>query len=718
MHLAWALVLSRLTGQSKVVFGTVLFGRMGGGAEVERVLGMFINTLPVRIDVGERTVVESLQATQATLARIIEHEHASLALAQRCSGVPPQTPLFTALLNYRHTALASAGPATGEGGDAAPAEPERELLWSEERTNYPVVLSVDDLGQALVLTAQVSAGLRAERICALMETAVAVLVAALENAPNTAAREVDVLPAGERRQVLEGWNATTVAYPQDVTVHALFDARAREMPEAIAVVSGDERITYGELQRRADRLARRLRQAGVKGDARVAVCAERSIDMVVAVLGAMKAGGAYVPLEPSYPSARLAAMVRDSEPVALVTHAGGRGAAAAALAETPGLTVIDLDLGYDLAAADGEGEGGAASARDLAYVIYTSGSTGRPKGAMNEHRAVVNRLLWMRDAYGVTADEVILQKTPYSFDVSVWELFLPLVTGARLVMARPEGHKDPAYLCEVIGREVVSTIHFVPSMLQLFVEHEGAGSCLGLRRVICSGEALPAALVRRFHERLPGVELHNLYGPTEAAVDVTAWACRAGDERANIPIGRPVANTRIYVLDERGAPRPVGVAGELYIGGVQVGRGYLNRPELTAEKFVADPFAPAPEARMYRTGDLARWTDEGVLEYLGRTDFQVKVRGFRIELGEIETRLREVEGVKEAVVVAREEQAGDQRLVAYYTGEDAPEAEELRGHARAVLPEYMVPSAYVRLASLPLSANGKLDRRALPAPGG
>ena len=278
------------------------------------------------------------------------------------------------------------------------------------------------------------------------------------------------------------------------------------------------------------------------------------------------------------------------------------------------------------------------TSRHLAYVIYTSGSTGMPKGAMNEHRGVVNRLVWMKGAYGFGEQEVLLQKTPISFDVSVWELFGALISGGRLVMARAGGHKDPRYLSEVVRSAGVTTVHFVPSMLQVFLEHEGAQKCIGLRRVVCSGEALPAALVQRFHGLLRGVELHNLYGPTEAAVDVTAWDASRGDSRPSVPIGRPVANTQIYVLDGLQEPMPIGVPGELYIGGLQVGRGYLNQPELTAERFVADPFSREAGARMYKTGDLGRWLADGTMEYLGRNDSQVKIRGFRIELGEIEAR--------------------------------------------------------------------------------
>ncbi len=476
-------------------------------------------------------------------------------------------------------------------------------------------------------------------------------------------------------------------------------------------------VTYGELDRRANQLAHALRKRGVGPDVLVGVLMERSVEMVVALYGVLKAGGAYLPLDPEYPRERLAFMLEDARaPVILIQ------AHLAPVLPEQGGAVVRVDADWASIAT----EPSEAPPRDgltlshLAYVIYTSGSTGRPKGAMNEHRGIRNRLLWMQRAYGLTADDAVLQKTPYSFDVSVWELFWPLMVGARLVIARPEGHRDPRYLAEEIEAEGVTTLHFVPSMLAVFLDVAGSSVARtgSVRRVICSGEALPATLADRFFERFPsGVALENLYGPTEAAVDVTAWTCVPGATR--VPIGRPIDNVRIYILDERLSPVPIGVAGELYIGGVQVGRGYLDRPELTAERFVRDPFTSDGQGRLYRTGDLARWLPSGAIEYLGRVDFQVKLRGFRIELGEIEAALVEHLLVREAVVVAREETPADVRLVAYVVLRDPGAADrapdELRAHLQAKLPEHMVPAAFVPLVTLPLTSSGKVDRRALPA---
>ncbi|MDQ3510342.1 MAG: amino acid adenylation domain-containing protein, partial [Pseudomonadota bacterium] len=438
-------------------------------------------------------------------------------------------------------------------------------------------------------------------------------------------------------------------------------------------------------------------------------------------LGILKSGGAYVPLDPDYPPERLAYMLGDSAPVALLTQT--KLAGILSTDDVPTLVLDEVEARAGLAAQPAHSPALRArclTSRNLAYVIYTSGSTGTPKGVMNEHQGVVNRLLWAQGEYRIDVADRVLQKTPYSFVVSVWEFFLPLVAGAGLVLARPGGHRDPSYLLALIEAAGVTTMHFVPSMLAEFVSQVRNERCRSLRQVLCSGEALPHAMLRRASEALPQVAWHNLYGPTEAAIDVTAWRCRIGAYGEIVPIGQPIANTRIYVLDGDGTPVPIGVAGEIHIGGDGVARGYLNRPELTAERFLKDPFARNPDARMYRTGDLGRWLPDGNIEYLGRNDFQVKIRGFRIELGEIEAKLAACAGVREAVVLAREDVAGDKRLVAYVVpvAGAAPTAAQLREALLKELPEYMVPGAFVELDAFPLTPNGKLDRKALPAPDG
>ncbi len=529
---------------------------------------------------------------------------------------------------------------------------------------------------------------------------------------------VEMLSPEERRQVVEELNATAIPYPPSRLLHGLLhelvEAQAERTPDAEAVVFEEERISYRELDRRANRLAWRLLELGVGPDVRVGVYAERSLEMVVALLGTLKAGGAYVPLDPGYPAERVVFMARDARMPVILTQSP----LVEALSGT-GAAVLRLDGPCD--EIDRQPDHPPRVELDpsnLAYVIFTSGSTGRPKGAMLPHAGICNRLLWMQDAYGLGPGDRVLQKTPFSFDVSVWEFFWPLLTGAALVMARPGGHQDPAYLSAILESERITTLHFVPSMLQVFLARPEIGPCSSLRRVVMSGEALPEDLRQRFYDRLPAVDLHNLYGPTEASVDVTFWACPRENPLGTVPIGRPIANTRIHLLDRAANPVPFGIPGELAIGGVSLARGYLNRPDLTAERFVPDPFAPSPGGRLYRTGDLARFLPDGAIEYLGRLDHQVKLRGVRIELGEIEAAVARHPSVREAAVVLREDRPGDRRIVAYVVGGEgaAPGVAELRTFLKDSLPEPMVPAAVVRLEALPLTPSGKVDRRALPVP--
>jgi amino acid adenylation domain-containing protein/thioester reductase-like protein len=505
-----------------------------------------------------------------------------------------------------------------------------------------------------------------------------------------------------------------------VLLHQLFERQAQLSENAVAIRYESRRVTYGELDRMTNQLARHLVERGIGPDQLVGISMERSVEMVVGLLGILKAGAAYVPLDPTYPADRLAYMMTDARPGSLLTQGHLTPRLPTAVRE-----VIALDADWDEVAQQPsdplDPAGLGVTPGHLAYVIYTSGSTGQPKGAMNEHRGIVNRLRWMQQAYRLGPGDRVLQKTPFGFDVSVWEFFWTLAAGACLIIARPEGHKNPEYLRDLIEQSEVTTLHFVPSMLGSFLDFMRPGDCRCLRHVVCSGEELSLALQQRFFDLLPSARLSNLYGPTEAAVDVTSWECEPDQAGHTVPIGHPISNVRLYVLDEAGQHAAVGVPGELYIGGVGVGRGYLNRPDLTAERFVPDPFGAGP-GRMYRTGDLGRWRPDGAIEYLGRNDHQVKIRGFRVELGEIEARLMQREEVKEAVVLAREDSPGKKRLVAYVTSADRHGAdrrsrvEDLRAYLRPLLPEYMVPAAFVIMERLPLTPNGKLDRRALPAP--
>ncbi|MCS4251622.1 non-ribosomal peptide synthetase [Pseudomonas sp. BIGb0164] len=692
-HLAWGQVLAATSGRHSVVFGTVLVGRLQGGEGADRALGVFINTLPLRLDIDAQGARAAVRDTHARLSALLGHEHASLALAQRCSGVAAPAPLFSSMLNYRHR-----GAATRSVG-AQQAWQGMQTLVNDGRTNYPLTLNVDDLGDGFDVTAL--AQLDPQRVCGYLHVALCGLVEALEQAPQHALNRLPVLGEEERHRLLVTFNATDVSYDLDQTLHGLFEAQVRRTPDAIAVKAEDQHLTYQQLNECANRLAHHLREQGVQPDSRVGICLERGLDMVIGLFAILKAGGGYVPLDPAYPLDRIAYMLQDSAPVVVLAQGATRGL----LGDVP---VIDLDQPTWQHQPCSNPEVPGLTAQHQAYVIYTSGSTGQPKGVINEHAGVVNRLLWMQDAYGLKAHDAVLQKTPFSFDVSVWEFFWPLMTGARLVMARPGGHKEPAYLCEVIAAQHITTLHFVPSMLDVFLAHGDVSQAAGLVRVMCSGEALPGSLVRRFKQQLPEIGLYNLYGPTEAAVDVTAWNCARPQVPDNTPIGKPIANTRMYLLDAQLQPVPLGVVGELFIGGVQVARGYLNRPDLTAERFLKDPFT---RGRMYRTGDVGRYLPDGNIEYLGRNDDQVKIRGLRIELGEIQARLLDHPQVSEAAVVARED-----RLVAYYTGVHT-DIDSLRAHLLQHLPDFMVPALFVHLEALPLSPNGKLDRKALPAPG-
>nr|6P1J_A Chain A, Txo2 [Eleftheria terrae]6P1J_B Chain B, Txo2 [Eleftheria terrae] len=706
---AWAALVARLAGQSEVVIGSPVANRQR--AELEGLIGFFVNTLALRIDLGGDPSVAQLLA-QVRERVLAAQSHQDLPFEQVVEALKPErslshSPVFQLMLSWQ------SGPQPGLklgglGLDALPA-------GSRRSAQFDLSLELQDRGDGTIAGSLTYASALYERETVQRHAGyLKALLAGMAADDTQPVQRIGILGEAERHRLLVEWNDTAREHPRTVCVHELFEQQVERSPEAVALVYEGQQLSYRELDRQANRLARQLKALGVGPDERVAVCTERCLEMVVALLAVLKAGGAYVPLDPGYPAERLEYMLADSAPKVLLRQSGQT------LEPGAGVAVLALD---GEASQPWQAQPAQRLSRDdsgvqphhLAYVIYTSGSTGRPKGVMVEHAGVVNRLLWMQRAYGLQPQEAVLQKTPFGFDVSVWEFFWPLAVGARLVMARPQGQQDPAYLVETIVGQDIGTLHFVPSMLQAFVDSEGVQRCRGVRRIVCSGEALPGALARRLRQQLPQVELHNLYGPTEATVDVTAWACDAAELPDNIPIGRPVDNTTMYVLDAHGQPVPTGVAGEIHIGGVQVARGYLGRPELTRERFVPDPYAGRPGARLYKTGDLGRWLPDGTLEYLGRNDHQVKIRGLRIELGEIEAQLARQPGVREAVVLARQDRPGDPRLVAYLLAEPAaaPDAQVLRAALMQVLPEYMVPAAYVAMPAWPLTPNGKLDRKAL-----
>jgi amino acid adenylation domain-containing protein len=559
--------------------------------------------------------------------------------------------------------------------------------------------------------------------------------------PESCLLDLPLLTAAQRHQLLVEWNDTQVAYPHNVCLHQLFEAQVEKTPDAIAVIFEGQQLTYRELNQQANQIAHYLQKIEIKPDTLIGIFLERSRSTIAGLLGILKAGGAYVPLDPSYPMERLAFMLEDAQVPVLLTQQSlldklpkhnakvicldsdreiiEQYSIQNPIPPTPRDLNSEASSGFPLGKGDGrgidQGESLIPNSSNLAYVIYTSGSTGKPKGAMNTHRGICNRLLWMQDTYRLTESDRVLQKTPLSFDVSVWECFYALLTGSCVVLAKPGGHQDSAYLVKLIQQQQISTVHFVPSMLQVFLQEPDVELCHSLKRVICSGEALSVELKERFFERLEGVELHNLYGPTEAAIDVTSWKCQPQEKI--VPIGRAIANTQIYILDRNLQLVPIGVPGELHIGGVGLARGYLNREDLTDKQFIPNPFG---KGKLYKTGDLACYLEDGNIEFLGRIDNQIKIRGFRIELGEIEAALRQHPDIQEAVVILREDKPDDKKLVAYIIPlskrgrGDLPS--QLRQFLKQHLPEYMLPSVYVWLDALPLTANGKLDRRALPVP--
>ncbi|OCA54768.1 non-ribosomal peptide synthetase [Photorhabdus namnaonensis] len=696
-HLAWAQVLSRTSGQKQVVFGTVLFGRMAAGEGAENGMGLFINTLPLRLDMDDTPVRDSVQVAHHRLAGLLEHEYASLALAQRCSGVQGGTPLFSTLLNYRHNASSSTSNEIMSGV---------EFLGAQERTNYPFTLSVEDFGEALGLTAQIVQPFDAERVCGYMQQALESLVDALEHAPETPVRQLEVLPADERKLLLKIGNGLQTAYFDPLCIHHLFEQQVARNPEATALIYEEQTLSYGALNALANRLAHQLIELGVEPDQRVAICVTRSPARVVALLAVLKAGGAYVPLDPSYPGDRLAYMLTDAAPsVVLADNAGRTALGEQALAA---LTVLDPTILPDQP--DNNPQVPELTSRHLAYVIYTSGSTGTPKGVMVEHGGLVNLIGEKITQFDIRTDSRLLQFASFGFDASVWEIMMALCGGAILDIPVDMVRQDPLRLWRYLEERRVTHACLTPALLR-----DGADlPAIAIKpTLILGGEAPSVALSQALRGR---ATLFNAYGPTEITVCATCWRCPPDYTKVLIPIGRPTANSRIYLLDNHGQFVPFGAVGELYIGGVGVARGYLNQPDLTAERFLADPFSDEPDDRMYRTGDLARYLPDGNLVFVGRNDQQIKIRGFRIEPGEIEARLTEYPAVREAIVLALGD-GQDKRLVAYVAApEDNGLAGQLHRHLRALLPDYMVPAAFVRLDAFPLTPNGKLDHRALPTP--
>jgi enterobactin synthetase component F len=688
-----AAYVERHTGGGEAIVGMASMERLGRPAA--RVPAMVMNILPARVAIDEDVPLSTwLSSSARRLQRLRRHgryrgeqvrRDLGLAGGQRRLHGPLINVLpFDALLEWPDLVSTTHVLGTGPVDDLT-------ITWRADGAGKGLRVELD--GNPALYTGDELAA-HAARLASFVTRAAAAKTLG----------DVATLDDAETHHWVHTVNNTAHDVP-DTTLAALMEERMRMTPDAPALEYLGSVWTYRDLDVRSAALAGVLAGKGVGRGSIVGVVAPRSFELVLALVAIVRAGAAYMPIGTDFPPARVAQMIDASAPILVLTHS-----------ETARLLpahVLSLDIGtLDLTVASDTLD--SPTPDDPAYIIFTSGSTGAPKGAVIDHRAIVNRLEWMRTFYGFTEADRLLQKTPATFDVSVWEFFLAFTTGATLVVAPPDAHRDPAWLASIIRNEHITTIHFVPSMLAAFLDEPTARG-LSPTRVFCSGEELPAALRDRFHTVVQA-ELHNLYGPTEAAVDVTWWNAGRHDTSEPVPIGFPVWNTQMYVLDGRLRPVPSGVVGDLYIAGVQLARGYLNREDLTEERFVPNPFVP-PGSRMYKTGDLARWRPDGALAFLGRSDFQVKIRGFRIELGEIETVLASSGLINQVVVVAREDRPGDRQLVAYVVPRTPPvDMAALRELALARLPEYMVPSAFIELAELPLSANGKLQRSALPAP--
>lgn len=702
---AFALVLSKYSVAQSIVLGVPFTNRRR--PEAKNVVGCFVNTLPVSVDCGES---QSFRQLHEQLRRVMlgHHRHQEISLERILRVVRPprdatRNPLYQAGFTFEHPMQVQLRGARVENLRIHPGGSQLDVfltMWRDERSWHGHLEYCVELFEAET----------ARRMVRSLET---ILESALvpEHSTTVPATALEYIHPKDKQQILNEFNHTAFDFARAELMHVLILEQATRTPDAIAVRWNDRQLTYRELQKYAQGLAKELRTEGLRDGERVGIYMPRSVEMVLAVLAVLIAGAAYVPIDPEFPRQRIDHVLEDAQPWGVLGH---RSLAGQWHSHAMPLRVVD----FEALTGSEQAPHSESVASSAAYVIFTSGSTGRPKGVSVSHRAICNSMLWMQQAFQLRSDDVLIQTTPYSFDVSTWELLWTFVAGAQLVIPDEGTHRDPMALAQAIEQSGVTTIHFVPSMLRVFLEQVAIGKCRSLKRVLCIGEAIGSELVKRFHSSC-SVELHNLYGPTEATVQASWWFCSPDDSRAQVPIGRPIANTRFYVLDARRCPVPIGVTGELYIGGVQVAIEYVSRPELTTAAFLPDPYSDMPSARMYRTGDLARWLPDGNVEFLGRADFQVKIRGLRIELGEIEAVLEDHPSVVQCVVAARSIAGGtDTQIVAYVSSAGPPAAglaELLRAHVGEQLPNYMVPNRFVMLDRFPLNANGKIDRRALPS---
>jgi nonribosomal peptide synthetase DhbF len=709
---ALAALLTRSGGGTDIPIGAPVAGRTD--ETVGDLVGFFVNTLVLRVDVaGDPSFAQLLDRVRDT--DLGAYAHSDLPFERVVELLNParsaaRHPLFQVMLVSDDDAGVGDWQLPGLTADAIPLP--REAVTFDLTLAYRQNYYADGTPGGVSAAVSYARDLFDHRTVQALAARLTRLLRQAARYPDHPVTALEILTPRERDQILTRWNGASRDVPQ-ATLPELFQRQAARTPGATAVVDVQAAMSYATLNTRANQLARHLVSLGAGPERLVAVAMDRSPELVVALLAVLKSGAAYLPVDPAYPSDRIAYMLTETNPVTVLTTAG---VAAALPGNWPVLILDDPSAVTELAGLDGENVPLRAAPLNVAYVIYTSGSTGRPKGVTISHAGIVNFLARMHAEFGLTAADRYLHKASISFDASAWEIFTPLTTGATVVVAHNDGQRDPAYLAQLIRDQRVTAAVFVPSMLRVFLAEPGAVECVSLRHVRSGGEELSAAIRDQLFDVLPSARLYNCYGPTEVTVGIFTRECPAEAHAARIPIGSPEWNIRAYVLDDGLRPVPAGVRGELYVAGAQLARGYLGRPGLTAERFVACPFGTAGE-RMYRTGDLTRWNAAGELVFLGRADGQVKIRGFRVELGEIEAVLASQDGVAQATVVGQESRPGDLRLVAYVVPKPGHQLDPaaLRAAAAQALPGYMVPASVMELDALPLTATGKLDRRALPA---
>lgn len=708
-------LLGRYTGQEDIVVGSPVANR--NRRELEPLIGFFVNTLVLRTSVSPllsfKGLLERVRDVTLDAQAHQDFPFERLVAELLSSRDPAHNPLFHVMFSTQ--SANNLGGLTQSIDELAKrdAYAYNPLPPADAWVKFDLSLTVVDSGAGMLGLWEYRTDLFSHTVIADMAKHFEALLEAALSDPNRPLSELPMLSEAEQYEQLVGWNQTAAPQPDDACLHELIETQVEKSPDDIALVCDERHFTYRELNERANKLAHYLREVGVAAEKRVGVCMERSPEMVLAILAVLKAGGAYVPLDLSYPEERLAYMVEDAEIEILLTEAR----LLPKMREVIGaqhISLLAVDLPDEVQSIfEKDNPKRTALPDNSAYVIYTSGSTGKPKGVMIPHRAIGNHMRWMLSNWKFDNNDRILQRTAISFDASVWELFAPLMSGARLILSTHSASRYDS-IPEEIKKHGVTVLQLVPSLLRVLLERSGLSECHTLRRVYCGGEALGSDIVNSFYEQ-QRAELFNLYGPTEAAIDASWWKCQAGYERTVMPTGRPVSNAQIYILDKSLQPVPVGVTGELYIGGAGLARGYLNQPALTAERFIPSPFSLKPGARLYRTGDLGRYLPEGVIEFVGRSDRQVKIRGFRIELAEIEVALGRHPDLEMVAVVDEDDGFGSRRLIAYVTLKPGARltGEELSVMLRTILPAHMIPAAFVFLDEFPLLPNGKLDRAAL-----